>query len=79
MEKYRVTLDAEKRAALERLVSVGKAACRKLTHARVLLLADAVHGEGSHGEDILGALGTSVWTIARVEKRIVTDELDERK
>jgi hypothetical protein len=32
MEKYRVTLSAEERAALERLISRGKAAARKLTH-----------------------------------------------
>ena len=40
MDKYRVTLTAEERADLEQLVSVGKAAARKLTHARILLLAD---------------------------------------
>ena len=44
MEKYRVTLDPEERAALEQLVSRGKAASRKLTHARILLLADARAG-----------------------------------
>jgi hypothetical protein len=38
MEKYRVTLDAEERAALERLISAGKAASRRLAHARILLL-----------------------------------------
>jgi hypothetical protein len=45
MEKYRVTLTLEERTELERLVSVGRAAARKLTHARILLLADALHGE----------------------------------
>lgn len=73
MEKYRITLDAEERTALERLVSVGKSACRKLTHARILLLADVVHGEGSRDEDIVAALGTSLRTIARVRKRFVTE------
>lgn len=76
MEKYRVTLDAEERAALERLTSVGKAACRKLTHARILLLADAVHGEGCRDEDIVTALGTSPRTIARVRKRFVTEGIE---
>ena len=46
MEKYRVTLTAEERATLEHLVSAGKAAARKLTHARILLLADT-RGEDS--------------------------------
>ena len=40
MDKYRVTLTAEERVGLEQLVSSGKAAARKLTHARILLLAD---------------------------------------
>jgi hypothetical protein len=34
MDQYRVTLTAEERVELERLVSSGKAAARKLTHAR---------------------------------------------
>ena len=46
MEKYRVTLVPEERAALEQLISRGKSASRKLTHARILLLADGVRGEG---------------------------------
>jgi transposase len=73
MEKYRITLDAEERAALEQLLSAGKSASRKLTHARILLLADAVHGEGARDEDIVEALGTSPRTIARVRKRFVTE------
>jgi transposase len=76
MEKYRVSLDAEERAALERLASVGKAASRKLTHTRILLLADVVHGEGSRDEEIVAALGTSPRTIARVRKRFVTEGIE---
>ncbi len=33
MEKFKVTLTVEERKALEHLVSVGKAAARKLAHA----------------------------------------------
>ena len=40
VKKYRVTLTTEERAMLGDLVSVGKAAARKITHARILLLAD---------------------------------------
>ena len=74
MDKYRVTLMAEERAALEQLVSAGRAAARKLTHARILLLADT-HGGGSHDEDIVLALGTSPRTIARVRQHFVTQGL----
>jgi transposase len=76
MEKYRVTLDAEERTALERLVSGGKAASRRLTHSRILLLADAVHGEVHRDEDIVTALGVSLRTIARVRKRFVTEGIE---
>jgi transposase len=76
MEKYRVSLDAEERTALELLISAGKAASRKLTHARILLLADAVHGEGTCDEDIVAALSTSLRTIARVRKRFVTEGIE---
>jgi hypothetical protein len=76
MEKYRVTLDAEERAALEHLVSAGKTASRKLAHARILLLADAVHGADDRDEDIVAALGTSLRTVARVRKRFVTEGIE---
>ena len=45
MEKFKVTRIVEERTALDRLASVGKAAARKLAHARILHLAD----EGSGG------------------------------
>src|SRR5262249_7447796 len=63
----------EERAALEQLVSKGKAAARKLTHARVLLLADDSEGGESPDEEIVAALGTSPRTVARVRKRLVTE------
>ena len=76
MEKYRVSLQVDERIALERLVSAGRAASRKLTHARILLLADAAHGDGDRDEDILAALGTSPRTIVRVRKRFVTEGIE---
>ena len=75
MEKYRVTLIPEERAALEQLVSRGKSASRKLTHARILLLADGVRGEG-YADEIVTALGTSFKTIARVGRRFVVEGLE---
>ena len=50
MTKYKVTLTAEERAGLEQLVAVGKAAARKLTHARILLLADTAGAEKTDEE-----------------------------
>jgi Homeodomain-like domain len=76
MDKYRVTLTAAERADLEQLVSRGKAAARKLAHARILLLADDSLGGECSDEQIVAALGTSPQTIGRVRRQLVTEGLD---
>ena len=76
MEKYRVTLTADERNAVEKLVSVGRAAARKLTHARILLLADTSDGREQADEQIVLALGTSLRSVERIRKRFVTAGLD---
>jgi len=76
MDKYRVTLTAEERADLEQLVSCGKAAARKLTHARILLLADDSLGDERPDEHIAAALGTSLRTVSRVRHQLVTEGVD---
>ena len=73
MEKYRVALTEEERAGLEQLVSGGKSAARKLTHARILLLADEWQGQAYSDTEIASALGVSLRTIERVRKRLVTE------
>ncbi len=76
MDKYRVTLTAEERAALEQLVSCGRAAARKLTHARILLLADDSGGHDCSDEHIVAALGTSPRTVSRVRQQLVTQSVE---
>ena len=76
MDKYRVTLTEEERAELRQMVSSGKAAARKLTHARILLLADDARGEELSDEQIVAALGTSLRTVSRVRQQLVTQGLD---
>src|SRR5262245_63406396 len=76
MAKYRVTLTAEERADLQQLVSRGKAAARKLTHARILLLADDSLGEERPDDQIAAALGASPRTVSRVRQQLVTQGLD---
>jgi hypothetical protein len=76
MDKYRVTLTAEERADLEQLVSSGKAAARKLTHARILLLADDSCADERPDEQIADALRTSPRTISRVRQQLVTEGLE---
>lgn len=72
MDKYRVSLTPQERADLEHMVSAGKAAARKLAHARVLLLADVALGQQRLDDDIVAALGVSPRTISRVRHRFVT-------
>ena len=43
-KRYRVTLTAEEREALGRMISRGKADMCRLAHARVVLQADASEG-----------------------------------
>ena len=76
MATYRVTLTADERHALEKLVSVGKAAARKLTHGRILLLADTADGQEYRDDQIVRALGTSLRSVARIRQRFVTEGLD---
>jgi Homeodomain-like domain len=76
MDKYRVTLTEDERAQLTQMVSSGKAAARKLTHARILLLADDSLGQEHADEPIVAALGTSLRTVSRVRHQLVTQGLD---
>jgi uncharacterized membrane protein len=75
MEKYRVTLTAEERVGLEQLVSAGKAAARRLLHARILLLADTSVSD-EVDESIVDALGCSLRTVSRVRQQFVTRGLE---
>jgi transposase len=76
MDKYLIALTVEERTGLEQLVSAGKAAARKLTHARILLLADERHGQACSDAEIVSALGISLRTIERLRKRFVTEGLE---
>jgi transposase len=75
-KRYRVTLTAEERASLERLIGHGKAAARQLTHARLLLTADEGEaGPGWTDERIAEALEIGAATVARVRERFVSEGL----
>ena len=73
MDKYSVRLDPEERIDLQRLVATGKAAARRLVHARILLLADQ---EDCSDEEIVSAVGIGLRTVERVRKRLVTEGLE---
>jgi transposase len=77
MKRYKVTLQAEERQHLHDLIAAGKAAARKLAHARILLKADAADGGPAWpGRQIADALEVSTDTVERVRRRFVELGLD---
>ena len=73
-KKYHVTLTPEERAELQALIGAGKAAARKLIHARILLKADeAPDGPGCSDPQIAQALEVGLSTVWRVRQRFVEE------
>jgi transposase len=72
MEKYIVELTSEERKELSELVSKGKAAARKITHARILLQSDAsADGPSWTDKQISEAFGIHTNTVHGVRQRFV--------
>jgi transposase len=70
--RYRVTLTEEERDQLQRSVSGGQGAVRKLKRAQILLAADA----GSTDEMIARNVGVGTATVYRTKLHFVEDGLD---
>ena len=63
---HRITLTNEERAELTSLVGKGKGVARRITHARILLLADEKQAGGAWKDaEIAKALGVHVRTVER--------------
>jgi transposase len=76
MKKYKVTLTADERQFLHTLVSAGKAAALKLTHARILLKADAApSGPAWTDARIAEAIEVNRTTVEQVRQRFVEQGL----
>jgi len=71
VEKYTVKLSVEERENLFSLISKGKAAARKLAHARILLEVDESGGSVKTDEEISELLHVSEKTVKRVRKECV--------
>jgi len=72
MKKYKVTMTPEERQQLLDLISAGKAAAKKLAHARILLKADAAPGGPAWPDArIAEAAEVSVATVERIRQRFV--------
>jgi hypothetical protein len=77
MKRYIVRLTSEERQELERLVSVGKGAARKLTHARVLLQADAgADGPAWPDARVAEVLSVHPNTVVGIRHRFVEESLE---
>lgn len=77
MTKYRVTLTTDERQQLQDLIASGKAAAKKLAHARILLKADVTDGSPAWPDQkIADALEVSTDTIGRVRQRFVEQGLE---
>jgi len=72
VKKYVVSLSNEERFQLQAMISTGRSAARKLSHARILLLADTADG-GRTDREIVAAVGMSVRTVERVRERFVEE------
>jgi transposase len=71
-KKYIVTLTEGERRMLQTMLSRGKAAARKLMHARILLKADASSGGPGWSDDaIADGLEVGRATVERVRKQFV--------
>jgi transposase len=76
MKKYKVTLTADERQALHDLVAAGKAAAKKLAHARILLKADAApDGPAWTDARIAEAVEVNRTTVEQVRQRFVEQGL----
>jgi hypothetical protein len=76
-KRYRITLTEQEHLDLQKLVSTGKAAAKKLVRARVMLLADqAEWGPALSDPEIVGALGCGRVTVERVRQQFVENGLE---
>jgi len=70
--KYRVCLSRDQRERLVQLTRVGSGPARRLTHARVLLLADDASADGRRPDAVIAeAVGLHVNTVAKIRRHFV--------
>ena len=77
VKKYRVGLTEEEQEELKGLVSKGRAAAYKQSHARILLLSDENQAEGAmKDEEIARALKVGTATVEQVRRRCVEEGVE---
>ena len=77
VKKYCVGLTEEEQEELGAVVSKGRAAAYKQTHARILLLSDENQADGAmRDEEIARALRVGTATVERVRRRCVEEGVE---
>ena len=77
VKKYHVGLTGEEQEELKALVSKGRAAAYKQTHARILMLSDENQDDGPmKDEEIARALKVGTATVERVRRRCVEEGVE---
>jgi len=74
-KEYIVHLSEAQRWELRRMISIGKASARKLTHARILLAADS-GGPARIDSAVAEQVGVGIASVARVRKRFCQEGLE---
>ena len=76
-KKYRIRLTTDEQQELNALVSRGRAAAYKQTHARILPMSDESRSDGGMKDaDITSALGVGQSTVERIRKRCVEEGVE---
>ncbi len=76
-KKYRIRLTTDEQQELNALVSRGRAAAYKQTHARILLMSDESRSDGGMKDaDITSALGVGQSTVERIRKSCVEEGVE---
>ena len=76
-KKHRIRLTADDQQELNALVSRGRAAAYKQTHAGILLMSDESRSDGGMKDaDITSALGVGQSTVERIRKRCVEEGVE---
>ena len=76
-KKYRIELTREEQQELKALVSKGRAAAYKQTHARILLLSDEARKDGGlTDEEVARSLEIASATVERIRRRCVEEGIE---
>ena len=75
-KKYRVQLNVEERRELKDLVSRGRAAAYRQTHARILLLSDEAREGRAMKDEEIARLQIGNATVERVRRRCVEEGVE---